>query len=211
MFGSHLESLRPHDYGFWFLGSQVLGRLGFLVPRSWDVLVPWFQDSGPGLVRIGFWCFGSTILDRLGSVVPCSWIVLVLWFLNPGSSWFFGSITVVRMRGPMIIFSLPPLSSRIGPSQARGGGGGGGVVRFFFRMWNSHTVTFFYRLHVFPSAHSCHKIFPTTWYNTGWIGSWQQLAENAWLVSLGCSGGPQRSCGVQLHIIQLGFEGNSLF
>ena len=37
---------------------------------------------------------------------------------------------------------------------------------------------------------------------TGRIGSWRQLAGNAWLVSLGCSGGPQWSCRAQLHIIQ---------
>ena len=46
---------------------------------------------------------------------------------------------------------------------------------------------------------------------TGRIGSRQQLAENAWLVSLGCSGGAQRPCRVPLHIIQLGFEGKPLF
>ena len=47
--------------------------------------------------------------------------------------------------------------------------------------------------------------------STGRIGSRQQLAENAWLVSLGCSGGPQWSCGVQLHITQRWFEGKPLF
>ena len=45
---------------------------------------------------------------------------------------------------------------------------------------------------------------------TGRIGSRQQVAENAWLVSLGCSGGAQRSCGVQLHIIQHGFYGKPI-
>ena len=46
---------------------------------------------------------------------------------------------------------------------------------------------------------------------TGRIGSRQQLAENAWLVSLGCSGGAPRSCRAHLHIIQLGFKGNPYF
>ena len=45
---------------------------------------------------------------------------------------------------------------------------------------------------------------------TGRIGSRQQLAENAWLVSLGCSGGPQRSCGVHLHIIQRWLQGKPI-
>ena len=45
---------------------------------------------------------------------------------------------------------------------------------------------------------------------TGRIGSRQQLAENAWLVSLGCSGGAQRSCGVHLHIIQHWFYGKPI-
>ena len=45
---------------------------------------------------------------------------------------------------------------------------------------------------------------------TGRIGSRQQLAENAWLVSLGCSGGAQRPCRVHLHIIQLGFKGKPI-
>ncbi len=45
---------------------------------------------------------------------------------------------------------------------------------------------------------------------TGRIGSRQQLAENPWLVSLGCSGGVQRYCGVHLYIIQLGFEGKPI-
>ena len=40
---------------------------------------------------------------------------------------------------------------------------------------------------------------------TGRIGSRQQLAENVWLVFLGCSGGLQRYCGDYLHQIQLGF------
>ena len=38
----------------------------------------------------------------------------------------------------------------------------------------------------------------------------RQLAENAWLVSLGCSGGPQRACGDYLHLIQLGFQGKPI-
>ena len=46
--------------------------------------------------------------------------------------------------------------------------------------------------------------------STGRIGSRQQLAENAWLVSLGCSGGTQRSCRVHLHIIQLGLQGKPI-
>ena len=45
----------------------------------------------------------------------------------------------------------------------------------------------------------------------GQIGSRRHLAENAWLVSLGSSGGAQRPCRVHLHIIQLGFEGNPYF
>ena len=45
---------------------------------------------------------------------------------------------------------------------------------------------------------------------TGRIGSRRQLAENAWLVSLGCSGGAQRSCRVHLHIIQRSFYGNPI-
>ena len=45
---------------------------------------------------------------------------------------------------------------------------------------------------------------------TGRIGSRQQLAENVWLVSMGCSGGVQRYCGVHLYIIQLGFEGKPI-
>ena len=45
---------------------------------------------------------------------------------------------------------------------------------------------------------------------TGRIGSRRHLAENAWLVSLGCSGGAQRPCRVHLHIIQLGFEGKPI-
>ena len=51
---------------------------------------------------------------------------------------------------------------------------------------------------------------PTAAYTTGRIGSRQQLAENAWLVSLGCSGGPQRSCRVHVHIIQLGLQGKPI-
>ena len=45
---------------------------------------------------------------------------------------------------------------------------------------------------------------------TGRIGSRQQLAENAWLVSLGCSGGAQRPCRDHLHIIQHWFEGKPI-
>ena len=45
---------------------------------------------------------------------------------------------------------------------------------------------------------------------TGRIGSRQQLAENAWLVSLGCSGGAQRPGRVHLHIIQLGLQGKPI-
>ena len=45
---------------------------------------------------------------------------------------------------------------------------------------------------------------------TGRIGSRQQLAENVWLVSLGCSGGVQRYCGVHLYIIQLGLQGKPI-
>ena len=45
---------------------------------------------------------------------------------------------------------------------------------------------------------------------TGRIGSRQQLAENVWLVSLGCSGGVQRYCGVHLYIIQHWFEGKPI-
>ena len=48
-------------------------------------------------------------------------------------------------------------------------------------------------------------------WNTGRIGSRRHLAENPWLVSLGCSGGAQRSCRVHLHIIQLRFYGKPLF
>ena len=43
---------------------------------------------------------------------------------------------------------------------------------------------------------------------TGRIGSRQQLAGNVWLVSLGCSGGPQRYCGDHLPLIQCWFQGN---
>ena len=39
----------------------------------------------------------------------------------------------------------------------------------------------------------------------------QQLAENVWLVSLGCSGGAQRACGDHLHLIQHGFQENPFF
>ena len=46
--------------------------------------------------------------------------------------------------------------------------------------------------------------------HTGRIGSRQQLAENVWLVSLGCSGGVQRYCGVHLYIIQLGLQGKPI-
>ena len=55
----------------------------------------------------------------------------------------------------------------------------------------------------------CVQRFSTAeWYTvTGRFGSRRQLAENMWLVSLGCSGGPQWSCRVHLHIIQLGFKG----
>ena len=53
------------------------------------------------------------------------------------------------------------------------------------------------------------KIFCGQGASTGRIGSRQQLADNIWLVSLGCSGGAQRSCRVHLHIIQLGFDGIS--
>ena len=42
---------------------------------------------------------------------------------------------------------------------------------------------------------------------TGRIGSRRQPAENVWLVSLGCSGGPKWYCGDHLHIIQLGLQG----
>ena len=45
---------------------------------------------------------------------------------------------------------------------------------------------------------------------TGRIGSRQQLAENVWLVSLGCSGGVQRYCGVHLYKIQLGLQGKPI-
>ena len=45
---------------------------------------------------------------------------------------------------------------------------------------------------------------------TGRIGSRRHLAENAWLVSLGCSGGVQRPCRVHLHITQLGFRGKPI-
>ena len=47
--------------------------------------------------------------------------------------------------------------------------------------------------------------------HTGRIGSRRQLAECAWLVSLGCSGGAQRACGDHLHIIQLGLQGKPIF
>ena len=46
---------------------------------------------------------------------------------------------------------------------------------------------------------------------TGRIGSRQQVAENVWLVSLGCFGGAQWSCRVHLPIIQRGFKGKPLF
>ena len=42
------------------------------------------------------------------------------------------------------------------------------------------------------------------------IGSRQHLAKNAWLVSLGCSGGAQRDCGDYLHIIQLWLQGKPI-
>ena len=45
---------------------------------------------------------------------------------------------------------------------------------------------------------------------TGRIGSRQQLAENVWLVSLGCSGGPQWYCRDHLHIIQRWFKEKTL-
>ena len=47
----------------------------------------------------------------------------------------------------------------------------------------------------------------------GRIRSRRQLAENVWLVSLGCSAGPpgQRYCADHLHHIQLGFYVKSLF
>ena len=45
---------------------------------------------------------------------------------------------------------------------------------------------------------------------TGRIGSQQQLAESAWLVSLGCSGGAQRSSRVHLHIIQRWLQGKPI-
>ena len=49
------------------------------------------------------------------------------------------------------------------------------------------------------------------WGYTGRIGSRRQLAENVWLASLGCSGGPpKRYCGNHLHIIQLGFDGKPI-
>ena len=47
-------------------------------------------------------------------------------------------------------------------------------------------------------------------WGTGRIGSRQQLAENAWLVSLGCSGGTQWPCRVHLLIFQLGFKGKPI-
>ena len=47
--------------------------------------------------------------------------------------------------------------------------------------------------------------------HTGRIACRQQLAEIVWLVSLGCSGGSQRSCRVFLHIIQLGWMENPYF
>ena len=46
--------------------------------------------------------------------------------------------------------------------------------------------------------------------HTGRIGSRQQLAENVWLVSLRCSGGVQRYCGVHLYIIQRWFKGKPI-
>ena len=45
---------------------------------------------------------------------------------------------------------------------------------------------------------------------TGRIGSRRQLAENVWLVSLGCSRGPQWSCRVHRHIIRIGFDRKSI-
>ena len=45
---------------------------------------------------------------------------------------------------------------------------------------------------------------------TGRIGSRRHLAENAWLVSLGCSGGAQRPCRVYLHIIQRLLQGKPI-
>ena len=45
---------------------------------------------------------------------------------------------------------------------------------------------------------------------TGRIGSRQQLAVNAWLVSLGCSGGPQWYSEDYLHIIQRWFRGKPI-
>ena len=45
---------------------------------------------------------------------------------------------------------------------------------------------------------------------TGRIGSRRHLAENPWLVSLGCSGGAQRSCRVHPHIIQHWFYGKPI-
>ena len=62
------------------------------------------------------------------------------------------------------------------------------------------------------STHLTHARTHThTQERTGRIGSRQQLAENVWLVSLGCSGGVQRYCGVHLYIIQHGFKGKPLF
>ena len=46
--------------------------------------------------------------------------------------------------------------------------------------------------------------------NTGRIGSRRQLAENARLVSLGCSGGSQWYSGDYLHIIQRWFRGKPI-
>ena len=45
---------------------------------------------------------------------------------------------------------------------------------------------------------------------TGRIGSRRQLAENVWLVTLGCSQGAQRACGDHLHIIQRWFTGKPI-
>ena len=59
---------------------------------------------------------------------------------------------------------------------------------------------------------SRHTAHPRPWVTTtGRIGCRQQLAGNVWLVSLGCSGGAQRSCRVHLHINQLGSRGKPLF
>ena len=61
------------------------------------------------------------------------------------------------------------------------------------------------------SALFCFVFLATLGVPTGRIGSRQQVAETPWLVSLGCSGGAQRSCRVHLHIIQLGLQGKPLF